>query len=54
MLQVPSNNDANDDTVSVISAYKDGETYNQVSDLLKGIIKQDQLHIEKQIQQEVE
>ena len=31
----------NDDNISVISAYQDGETYNQVSDLLKGIVKQD-------------
>ena len=38
MLQVPTEK-GEGDTVSVITAYKDGETFNQVSDLLKGIIK---------------
>ena len=51
MLQVPTDK-GDGDTVSVISAYKEGETFNQVSDLLKGIIKQDQLHIEKHLQKE--
>ena len=32
-----------DENVSVVQAYQDGETYNQVSDLLKGIVKQDQI-----------
>ena len=40
MLQVP-NTKKEVDMVSVVSAYNDGETYNEVSDLLKGIIKQD-------------
>ena len=35
--------------MSVVSAYQDGQTYNQVSDLLKGIIKEDQVFIEKHV-----
>ena len=34
-------NNNNQDNVSVVSAYREDETYAQVSDLLKGIIKED-------------
>lgn len=33
---------SNNGDVSIISAYKNGDTYSQVTDLLKGVIKQDQ------------
>ena len=49
MLQPPNQSNDNTDRVSVVSAYHDGETYNQVSDLLKGIIRDDQVHIERHV-----
>jgi len=33
---------SNNGDISIISAYKNGDTYSQVTDLLKGVIKQDQ------------
>ena len=41
MASAAEANNSNDENISVIQAYQDGETYNQVQDLLKGIVKQD-------------
>ena len=50
MLHIPeSKPNDNSDKVSVVSAYQDGQTYNQVSDLLKGIVKEDQVFIERHV-----
>ena len=50
-LQVPQEEVPDNVSVTSKPAYEDGQTYSQVSDLLKGVVKQDQLHIQINDQQ---
>ena len=50
-LQVPRELDIDNVSVTSRPAYEDGQTYSQVNDLIKGVVKQDQLHIQINDQQ---